>query len=214
GKNTCLHCQAIPAIDKLVLHKGAKLNQQQRIELCKDVTPAEKAWPIVKDEVTGAVMEFFTTGKLYRAINCTAITLVPKVPKPKTIKEFRTIACCTILYKMISKILEARIQGIISTIINESQAGFIPGRKIADNILLAHELVKAYTRKNISPRCMIKIDLHKVHDSVEWPYMKQVMEELRFPQLFTSWVMECIQTVDYSIVVNAEPTKPFNAAKD
>ncbi|XP_070035392.1 uncharacterized protein [Nicotiana tomentosiformis] len=33
--------QSLPAIDKMVLHKGPKLNQQQRIELCKDVTPEE-----------------------------------------------------------------------------------------------------------------------------------------------------------------------------
>lgn len=25
--------------------------------------------------------------------------------------------------------------------------------------------------------------------------------------------MECIQTINYSIIVNGEPTKPFNAAK-
>nr|XP_009618233.1 uncharacterized protein LOC104110438 [Nicotiana tomentosiformis] len=95
--------QSFPAIDKMVLHKCPKFNQQQRIELCKDVTPEEiyeglysigddkapgvdrynacffkKAWPIIKDKVTEVVLEFFTTGKLYRAINCTAITLVPK----------------------------------------------------------------------------------------------------------------------------------------
>ncbi|XP_075080185.1 uncharacterized protein LOC142165724 [Nicotiana tabacum] len=95
--------QSFPAIDKMVFHKCPKFNQQQRIKLCKDVTPEEiyeglysigddkapgvdrynacffkKAWPIIKDKVTEVVLEFFTTGKLYRAINCTAITLVPK----------------------------------------------------------------------------------------------------------------------------------------
>lgn len=230
--------QTLFAIDKMVMCNGAKLTQQQRIELCRDVTTEEiyeglcsigddkapgvdaynafffkKAWPTVKDEVMEAAMDFFKSGKLYRAINCTAITLEPKVSKPKTVKEFSPIACCTVLYKLISKVLAARIQGVIGTVINEAQAGFIPGRKIADNIILAHELVNAYTRKNVSTRCMIKIDLQKAYDSVEWHYMKQVMEELGFPQLFISWVMECVQTVNYSIAVNGEPTKPFNAAK-
>ena len=56
---------------------------------------------------------------------------------------------------------------MIQSIICDSQAGFILGRKIADNIVLAHELVKAYTRKHISPRSMLKIDLQKAYDSVE-----------------------------------------------
>lgn len=78
---------------------------------------------------------------------------------------------------------------MIGTLINEAQAGFIPRRKIADNIILAHELVKAYTRKNMSHRVMIKLDLQKAYDSVEWSFMKQVMEELGFPKLFIGWVM-------------------------
>lgn len=66
------------AIDKEIMRKGAKLNQQQRIDLCRDVTTKEiyeglcsigddkepgvdgynalffkKAWHIVKDEVMG-----------------------------------------------------------------------------------------------------------------------------------------------------------------
>ena len=50
---------------------------------------------------------------------------------------------------------------MIQSIICDSQAGFVPGKKIADNIVLAHELVKAYARKNISSRSMLKIDLQK-----------------------------------------------------
>ncbi|XP_019248346.1 PREDICTED: uncharacterized protein LOC109227602 [Nicotiana attenuata] len=66
-----------------------------------------------------------------------------------------------------SKILASRMQGVITIVISEAQAGFAPVRKIVDNIILAHELVKAYSRKKIPPRCMIKIDLQKAYNSVE-----------------------------------------------
>lgn len=58
-----------------------------------------------------------------------------------------------------------------ATVISEAQSGFIPWRKIAENIILATELVKAYQRKHISSRCMIKIDLQKAYDSMEWVYL-------------------------------------------
>ena len=75
------------------------------------------------------------------------------------------------MYKIISKVLTNRLHGVVQSIICESQALFIPGRKIADNIVLAHELVKAYTKKHISPRSMLKIDLQKAYDLVEWDYL-------------------------------------------
>ncbi|XP_070014627.1 uncharacterized protein LOC142174643 [Nicotiana tabacum] len=55
----------------------------------------------------------------------------------------------------------SKIQKVIASIISDTQAGFILGRNVADNVLLAHELVKAYSRKNISPRCLIKVDIQK-----------------------------------------------------
>ncbi|XP_070040642.1 uncharacterized protein [Nicotiana tomentosiformis] len=61
--------------------------------------------------------------------------------------------------EIIAKILASRMQPMISDIIYQAHADFISERKIADNIILAHELVKSYTRKQVSPRCMIKIDL-------------------------------------------------------
>ena len=117
------------------------------------------------------------------------MSLIPKVQNPKSVKEYRPIVCCTVVYKIISKVLTNRLHGAIQSVICDNQAGFILGRKISDNILLAHELVKAYTRKHISPRCMLKVDLQKAYDSVEWAFLEQVMYGLGFPEMFVQWVM-------------------------
>lgn len=114
----------------------------------------KKTWSIIQHDVGAAVKDFFVTGKMFKAANCATITLIPKVDKPETVKDFRPIACCTILYKLISKILANGLKKVMSSIICEAQAGFIPGRKLGDNVILAHELVQGYTRKHISARCM------------------------------------------------------------
>ena len=101
------------------------------------------------------------------------------------------------VYKIIAKVLTNRLHGLIQSIICDSQAGFIPGRNISDNIVLAHELVKAYTRKHISPRSMLKIDLQKAYDLVEWAFLEQVMFGLGFPEMFVQWIMKCVKTVNY-----------------
>lgn len=94
-------------------------------------------------------MEFFQTQVMDKAINCISVTLVPKVISPSSVREYRPIACCTVVYKIISKILTARLQQVIGQVVNVAQSGFIPQRHIADNILLATELIKGYNQKHL-----------------------------------------------------------------
>lgn len=118
-------------------------------------------------------MHFFDMGQILKQWNCTIITLVPKVQNPFYVKEYRPIACCTVLYKITSKILTKSIAIVIHDVVNDAQASFIPWKHIADNILLATELIKGYTNKYITPRCMIKVDLNKAYDSIEWSFLRQ-----------------------------------------
>lgn len=84
---------------------------------------------------------------------------------------------------------------------------------MADNVLLSHELVKAYSRKNISPRCLIKVDIQKAYDTMDLRYVQQMLEGLGFLDKFTKWILECVTTVNYTILFNGETTKPFDAAR-
>nr|XP_016491587.1 PREDICTED: uncharacterized protein LOC107811215 [Nicotiana tabacum] len=86
-------------------------------------------------------------------------------------------------------------------------------RVITDNIIMSHELIKGYGRKNISPRCMLKIDIHKAYDSVEWVYVEQVMRLLGLPEKYVKWVMACISIRSYLIIVNGKRIKPFEAKR-
>lgn len=87
------------------------------------------------------------------------------------------------------------------------------GRLILDNIILSQEIVKGYNRKHISLRCMVKVDLQKAYDSVEWPFLRQMLVELGFPARYIGWIMACLTNVDYVISVNGEVTEPFAANK-
>ena len=78
---------------------------------------------------------------------------------------------------------------MIGEVIDHAQSGFIPGRQIENNILLAAELIKGYSRKNNSHRCMIMVDLRKAYDSIDWGFLHSVMEEMGIPQKFVGWIM-------------------------
>lgn len=61
----------------------------------------------------------------------------------------------------IVKIFTIRLQKIIGETVDCAQSGCIPKGHIGDNILLATELIKGYTRKYVSPRLIIKVSLKK-----------------------------------------------------
>lgn len=59
----------------------------------------------------------------------------------------------------------------------------------------------------------MKIDLRKTYDSVEWVFVKDMMLELGIPERMVRWVMSCISSVSYSVLVNGQPLAPFHARK-
>lgn len=61
------------------------------------------SWPIIKDMLE-AVRDFFTNGKPLKEINCTFFTFVPKCPEATTLEEYRLIALCNFIYKVITKL--------------------------------------------------------------------------------------------------------------
>lgn len=111
----------------------------------------------IGSEVCAAVKEFVHISYMPRAINSTLIPLLHKTDQAQTVKDYRPISCCSILYKIIYKVIANRLQSVLGGIISENQSAFIKGRIIFDNILLSHEIfIKGYNRKVISPRYMIK----------------------------------------------------------
>lgn len=58
---------------------------------------------------------------------------------------------------------------------------------------------------------MIKIYLRKAYDSIEWKFLEIMMIEMGFPRIFVDWVMKCVSTVSYSILLNGKRFPPFQA---
>ncbi|GKD10278.1 RNA-directed DNA polymerase, eukaryota, reverse transcriptase zinc-binding domain protein [Tanacetum coccineum] len=140
-----------------------------------NVMVKKKAWSIVGKDVCLAVKDFFSNGKLFMEVNSTLISLIPKVQDSISVTDFRSIACCNVIYKCISKILTNKIKGGLDKLINLNQSAFIQGRSTQDNILLTQELLNGYNRKSGPKRCSLKIDIAKAYDTVSWDFLRNIL---------------------------------------
>ncbi|KAL0393190.1 UNVERIFIED_CONTAM: hypothetical protein Sradi_2541800 [Sesamum radiatum] len=148
------------------------------------------AWPIVGEEVSKTIIDFFSTGCLLKQLNATLLTLIPKVRTPHSVADFRPISCCNVIYKVITKIFVSRIREILDLLISPSQNAFVPGRLISDNVLLAQELFSGYNQCRLPPRCALKVDLRKTYDTVEWDFLFATLRMFGFPVVFIRWIEE------------------------
>ncbi|KAK4397731.1 hypothetical protein Sango_1248600 [Sesamum angolense] len=135
----------------------------------------KKTWNIVGDLVCRAVMDFFRSGRMLRQLNHTIIALVPKSEHSPSVADYRPISCCNVIYIVITKIIADRLSPVLEHLTDSSQATFVRGRNITYNIFLAQEMVRQYSRKRISPRCTINVDLPKAFDSVSWTFLSRVL---------------------------------------
>ncbi|XP_059306461.1 uncharacterized protein LOC132057887 [Lycium ferocissimum] len=54
-----------------------------------------------------------------------------------------------------------------------------------------------------------QVDLRKAYDSIERSFLQHMMAELGFPHKFIMWIMECLSSVSYALVINGGLTKTF-----
>uniref|UniRef100_A0A803MS24 Reverse transcriptase domain-containing protein n=1 Tax=Chenopodium quinoa TaxID=63459 RepID=A0A803MS24_CHEQI len=149
----------------------------------------KESWGIVGEEVCDAVLDFLEHKKLLREINATSLTLVPKTKSPGSVTEFGPIACCNVIYKCISKVLCERLKKVLPAVIAENQSAFVHSRFIIHNIMVCQDLVRQCGRGDATASCLIKLDLKKAYDTVEWSFIKEMMVALQFPKKFIDLIM-------------------------
>lgn len=143
-------------------------------------------WHIVGDAVTLTVLKFLNDGIFDNCINFTYIALILKVKCQTNASNFRPISLCNVIHKLASKVLANRLKQILPHIISKNQSAFMPRRLITDNIIIAYEaLCSMKTRKRGRKGSMIiKLDIFKAYDRLEWSFLGIMMQNLGFDDLW------------------------------
>uniref|UniRef100_A0A2N9FPJ3 CCHC-type domain-containing protein n=1 Tax=Fagus sylvatica TaxID=28930 RepID=A0A2N9FPJ3_FAGSY len=142
----------------------------------------QRCWPQVGDSVVKEVCQIFSSGKMPEYLNKTLISLIPKCIGPETLSQFRPISLCNTVYKVVTKIIVNRIRPLLSNLVSPFQAAFIPGRRGVDNVIIAQELIHSlHKKKGRKGQFILKVDLEKAYDRLEWSFIREVLLFFNFP---------------------------------
>ncbi|PKU61162.1 integrator complex subunit 11 [Dendrobium catenatum] len=141
-------------------------------------------WDIIKKDVIDAVQDFLNGNPYPKFFTSTNIVLIPKKENPSFWNDFRPISLCTFFNKLVAKIISSRLSLILPKIISLNQTGFVKGRSIFDNILLAQEMVYDINAKITGGNILFKLDITKAYDNLNWEFLYKTLSMFGFNQNF------------------------------
>jgi len=125
----------------------------------------------IGDDLWQLVHKVFLAGHINGQIPETLLVLIPKEKNPKRLQNFRPIALCNVIFKVITKVIVNSLRPFLDDLISPLQSSFIPQRGTTNNAILAQEVIH-YIHHSRAKKGTIafKIDLEKAYDRPNWVF--------------------------------------------
>jgi hypothetical protein len=117
----------------------------------------QQFWDLCGHEIFEAGCSWLECGAFPPGLNSTNIALIPKGESQKSMKDWRPISLCNVLYKIVAKVLANRLKPMLDKCISENQSAFVPGRSILDNAMAAIEIIHYMKAKTRGKKCWLHL---------------------------------------------------------
>jgi mannosylglycoprotein endo-beta-mannosidase len=162
-------------------------------------------WSIIKEDIMAAVSAVWNRKFVnFGALNSAYITLLPKKDGADQPKDFRPISLVHSFAKLITKMLANRLAVRLQQMVSPFQSAFIKGRFIQDNFMMVQQTARLLHQQKL-PRILLKLDISKAFDSVSWPFLLEVMQQLGFGQIWRDIISGLLSTSSTQVLVNGVP---------
>lgn len=105
------------------------------------------------------------------------------------------------------KIIENQMRPTLSKHISPEQFAFLQDRQIHEAVGTTQEVLHTLHIKKCKGM-ILKVDLSKAFDRVNWLYIRMLLTHLGFPFMFIKWIMSYITNIPFSVLVNGSAS-PF-----
>lgn len=96
---------------------------------------------------------------------------------------------------------------------SQNQSSLVPNRDIANNIVVAQEVVHSLKGFRGNKKGMIlKMDSEKAYDRINWDFLRDTLVMARFPRQLVSVIMGCVSSASFQVLWNGNMTDGFQAS--
>jgi hypothetical protein len=141
---------------------------------------------LVVRDMYNTFIEAHTQGELPPTMREGDIVLLYKKGDSRDPRNYRPITLLQVDYKILAKILVARMKKVVNNFVSKEQLGFVPKRLIGEATHLL-KLIQAYLEEEGRDGLLLALDWEKAFDRVSWDYYHLALEALDFGPKFRRW---------------------------
>ena len=108
----------------------------------------------------------------------------------------------------------SKLRTVLHKLISPCQSAFIHNRWIDENQVIIQEMLHSFKARKMKEGLMaIKLDHQKAYDRVNWSFIKVVLIKFGFNEVFINWIMECITSVSFEVLINGGKSENFKSER-
>lgn len=122
--------------------------------------------------------------------------------------SLRPITLLNCDYRILARVVAARMARALLSVIDSTQTAFLPGRDIADNIMYHLEALD-WLEESGQPACTVHLDFRRAYDVMLRLWIFEVMRAMGFPRRAVLWVQVLLAGTCAQVSLNGHYTDAF-----
>ena len=151
-------------------------------------------WEIIAPHFLAMINEVLSNGLLLPSQGKATIRLIPKIPNPKKVTDYRPISLLNTDYKLLASAIAGRLRKTLPFALQNHQKGGVPGRFMHDSLSMYRDVIEHVSQKkkskngNRTTAAILAYDLEKAYDLVDRQILWKIMTAMGYPKQFIDWL--------------------------
>ena len=150
--------------------------------------------------------EQLNSGNFTPSFRSGATKLIPKVNGVPSIQQIRPITLLSCDYKILSKILCARINVVLPTVLGSQQLSGNPSNSILNGAVNMLSTIEYVNMKQLEAY-MVSFDIFKAFDKTSVEFICKVLLKMNFPDIFINQIKALHKDISTQFIINGKLSK-------